>query len=124
MFLTKTNFVLLQSSNQIEVLTNYKNVHFKYLNVIDFSKNTPLESWLLSDKLAKSTYVTVHTSDVLRYLTLWKYGGIYFDFDVIVARRLESNSSFVCAEDEHIANGAILSFRGKNGRKIAEMCIE
>lgn len=124
MFLTKTNYVRLKSSLHTQVLTNYKNVRFKYLNVIDFSKNTPLESWLLTDKLAKSEFVISHTSDVLRYLTLWKHGGTYLDLDVIVVRRLESSSSFACSEDEDTVNSAILRLKGASGKKIARMCIE
>lgn len=124
MFLTKTNYVRLKSSLHTQVLTNYKNVRFKYLNVIDFSKNTPLESWLLTDKLAKSEFVISHTSDVLRYLTLWKHGGTYLDLDVIVVRRLESSSSFACSEDEDNVNSAILRLKGASGKKIARMCIE
>lgn len=123
MFLTKTNYARLKSSLQAQVLTNYKNVRFKYLNVIEYSKNTPLESWLLTDKLAKSDFVIPHTSDVLRYLTLWKHGGTYLDLDVIVVRRLESES-FACFEDEKIVNSAVLRLSGDIGKKIAEMCIE
>lgn len=123
MFLTKTNYVRLKSSLQAQVLTNYKNVRFKYLNVIEYARNTPLESWLLTDKLAKSEFVIPHTSDVLRYLTLWKHGGTYLDLDVIVVRRLDSKS-FACFEDENTVNSAILRLTGEDGRKIAGMCIE
>jgi lactosylceramide 4-alpha-galactosyltransferase len=31
-----------------------------------------------------------HLSDVLRLLTLWKYGGTYLDLDVIVQKQLDS----------------------------------
>lgn len=120
MFLSKTNFVRLKSSLLIEMLKKIKNVHFRYLNISEFARNTPLESWLQSDKLTKSKYLLSHTSDVLRYLTLWKFGGTYLDLDVIVVKSVKI-SNFACAEDNKVVNGAILGLDKQQGRKIAEM---
>lgn len=39
--------------------------------------------------MEKSTAPIVHMSDVLRFVTLWRYGGIYLDLDVIVLRNFD-----------------------------------
>lgn len=126
LFLTKAgaNHVRLKSSLLVESITNYENVRFKYLNIVDFSRNTPLESWLMTDKLGKSRYLISHTSDVLRFLTLWKFGGTYLDLDVIQVSQVDELTNYACAEDEDTINGAILSLDKGRGKEVAKYCIE
>jgi lactosylceramide 4-alpha-galactosyltransferase len=50
-----------------------------------FSK-TPLEKWDFGAAMASSSWPTEHSSDILRLLTLWKYGGTYLDLDVIILK--------------------------------------
>lgn len=59
----------------IDALLSYRNINFNYLDVMQYAQNTPLSEWIKSGELGKSTYVSSHTSDILRYLSLWKYGG-------------------------------------------------
>lgn len=120
MFVSKTRFVRLKHSLLIDMLTKYQNVHFKYLRIEHFAKNTPLESWFRAEELAKSKYEIAHTADILRLLTLWKYGGTYLDLDVIVAKGVKM-TNFACAEDNKVVNNAILSLDKRNGKKIAAM---
>ena len=42
-----------------------------------FARLTPLEGFFSSARLASTPHRTVHTSDALRYLLLYKYGGFY-----------------------------------------------
>lgn len=122
MFLTKTNVVRLNHSSLIDAITAYSNVHLRLLNLFEFSRNTPLETFIHTDKLDKSKFQVSHTSDVLRILTLWKYGGTYLDLDVIVLRNT-SQKNFACREDGKIINGAVLNLDTKSGKQISSMLI-
>ena len=63
----------------VDALLSYPNVHINHLNLTKYARNTPLEDWIKNDKLFRSHYVVIHTSDVLRLLSLYKYGGTYLD---------------------------------------------
>ena len=49
-----------------------------------FARLTPLEGFFSSARLASTPHRTVHTSDALRYLLLYKYGGFYLGKHKIV----------------------------------------
>lgn len=70
----------------IQALLTYPNIHFKHVNLERYVKNTPLEAWYRSGALKNSQWPTSHSSDVMRYLTLWKYSGTYLDLDVVVLK--------------------------------------
>ena len=63
----------------IDALLSYPNVHLNYLNITKYAENTPLEDWIKTDTLFRSQYVISHTSDVARFLSLFKYGGTHID---------------------------------------------
>lgn len=81
---------LKESSNTknvaVQALLTYPNIRFKHVNLERYVKNTPLEVWCKSEPLKKSLWPTSHASDVMRYLTLWKYSGTYLDLDVVVLK--------------------------------------
>ena len=52
-------------------------VNYFALDPDTFSQDTPLEGFFSSESLARTPHRTVHTSDALRYLLLYKYGGFY-----------------------------------------------
>jgi len=63
-------------------------------------------------------------SDMLRYLTLWKYGGIYLDLDVVVISSLENLTNFAGAEDwDDVAAGVMGFDTSELGRRIADACV-
>lgn len=75
--------------------------------------------------LEKSKYFTSHLSDVLRFLTLWKFGGIYLDMDMIVLKSLENfDANFACAESEVFVNAALLSLKGCKGMEFGEIFLK
>lgn len=69
-----------------EILKDYSNVKIRRIMINEYVKDTPLERWYASGILKSSYWPTSHMSDILRYLTLWKYGGIYLDLDVVVKK--------------------------------------
>jgi hypothetical protein len=62
----------LVDSKQIRTLKSFKNIHFVHLDLVKFSKTTPMGKWIESGKLLNSSFVLAHTSDALRILLLWK----------------------------------------------------
>ena len=53
---------------------------------------------IVLDRLMKSNYWISHLSDVLRYVLLYKFGGIYLDLDVMVLNGLQHYNNFVVTE--------------------------
>lgn len=121
-FLTPTHFVNLKNSTFVEILRQHRNVKLRFVNIKDFTKHTPLERWIQSDELSNSKYVVSHTSDVLRYLLLYKYSGLYLDMDVIVTSPYKhiNFENFACSEGDSYLNGAVLKLTSNSGRKLAE----
>lgn len=107
------------------LLTHYSNVHFYYLNITEYAKNTPIEEWILGGALWNSNYMISHTSDVLRYLSLWKYQGTYLDLDVVMLKPLaDMKPNFAGAESNKLIAAGIINFEGATGQMIADMCLE
>lgn len=67
-------------------------------------------------------YLTEHTSDLLRLLSVYRYGGIYLDIDVVVLRSLEYVPlNYVCAHDSSTLGNAVISLEARGaGHKIGE----
>lgn len=114
-----------ESDGLIRNLMSYSNIKLQYLNIKKFVQGTPVEKLWTDEKIYKSKYVLPHMSDILRYLTLWKYGGIYIDLDVIVTKNLDPlGTNFAGAQDADSLNSALIGFssRGK-GHQYANDCV-
>lgn len=68
------------------------------------------------------SYLTEHTSDLLRLLSVYRYGGIYLDIDVVVLRSLEYVPlNYVCAHDNSTLGNAVISLEPRGaGHEIGE----
>ncbi|XP_032663639.1 lactosylceramide 4-alpha-galactosyltransferase-like [Odontomachus brunneus] len=123
LFVSKAEF----SNNTQEIikhLLKYHNIKIRYIQPDNYMKNTPLEAWYAKGALKKSYWPYSHMSDILRYLTLWKYGGIYLDLDVVVTTSLEDLTNFAGAEDwDDVAAGVIGFDMSELGRRIADACV-
>ncbi|XP_070504100.1 alpha-1,4-N-acetylglucosaminyltransferase-like [Chironomus tepperi] len=118
-FPTPKDHVELDQTNLTEILLQIKNVYFVYQNIKNISKDTPMEDWIKTDELSNSKYIVAHTSDVLRYLLLYKYSGLYLDINVITTYPSAhiNLTNFACAESYKWLNGAVIKLTGKSGRK-------
>ncbi|KAH8263401.1 hypothetical protein KR044_008257, partial [Drosophila immigrans] len=107
----------------IEALQSYKNVHLRQLNIWRYAMGTPIEDWVNKGDLFESSFLTEHTSDLLRLMSLYRYGGIYMDIDVVVLRSMENLAlNYVGAEDAETLCNAVLSLGPKDkGHEIAEI---
>lgn len=109
----------------IELLKRYPNIHFRNNDVWKYAEDTPLDEWLKTGTLFESNYLFEHMSDVLRYLTLYKFGGIFMDLDVVVQQNFDHLGENFAGDDSVDAIGCgVLHFgTDKLGRKVAEHCL-
>jgi lactosylceramide 4-alpha-galactosyltransferase len=115
----------LKETTIIEALKEYKNIKISALNIDELSRGSPLEDFIKSKILLNSKYMVEHTSDVFRYLVLWKYGGVYMDMDMILQRSFyEFPTNFACLQQDNIINGAVLRFEGELGRELVEVMMK
>lgn len=83
------------------------NVQLHYINFHEFFRDTPLESW--SQLNFEHYNFRVHVSDAFRLAVVWKYGGIYIDFDFFVLHNLSSLRNMIAHEAyPGMVNGAFL----------------
>lgn len=47
------------------------------------------EQWIKEDRIFTANVYQTHMSDFLRLLPLYKFGGIYFDSDVIILKSVD-----------------------------------
>lgn len=74
------------SSEYVKTIFTYPNVKLWKLNIARHFSETPLEKWDFRAAIKSSEWPNEHSSDVLRFLTLWKYGGTYLDLDVVILK--------------------------------------
>lgn len=73
-------------SDILNVFSKYKNINLRYINFVKYAYDTPLQDFVASNTIFTSDWPVSHTSDLLRFLTLWKFGGTYLDLDVVLMK--------------------------------------
>ncbi|KAJ8728398.1 hypothetical protein PYW08_016783 [Mythimna loreyi] len=124
MFSSPVSQVLYQRSS-ITILRRFPNVKFARVHINEYARNTPLEAMVASAPFNRSLWQVEHTSDILRYLTLYKWGGVYLDTDVLVVKSLTPlGYNWVAKESDGIINAAVIAISlDQIGRKLAEALI-
>ncbi|KAH8353247.1 hypothetical protein KR084_009797 [Drosophila pseudotakahashii] len=114
-----------QPQTLVEAILSYGNVHLRRLNLGSYAAGTPMEEWLKDGRLSRSKYLFSHISDFLRYLTLYRYGGLYLDMDVVVLRNMEKvPPNYTGAESNtHLAAGVMSLADTGFGHEIAASCL-
>ncbi|KAH8262905.1 hypothetical protein KR044_001773, partial [Drosophila immigrans] len=109
----------------LDALRSYSNIHLRYLNIWRYAKDTPIEKWLKQGDLFHSEYLTEHMSDLLRLITLYRFGGIYMDLDVVVLRSLELLPlNFVGAHDNETLGNAVIGVEPRGvGHELTELLL-
>lgn len=110
----------------LKQLMSYSNIRIKYLNFDRYLSGSPIEELYDELKIEASFYARSHASDVLRYLTLWRYGGIYMDLDTVLIKSLENiQPNFAGREsDEDVAAGVLSFSHEGDGHKWARQTLE
>lgn len=78
---------------------NYPNLRLTSINLGDYVAGTLLERWYFCTEWYRGWFAISHLSDALRFLTLSKYGGYYFDLDIIHLRPVRAYRNFIVPED-------------------------
>ena len=107
------------------VVENYENVYVLHIDMDKLFIGSPLESFYQSGVLENSTFLSAHTSNIIRILAVWKYGGKYFDLDIVTIRNLTRINNYVIQEanftDNNVANGA---FAFQKHAKVGDLMLE
>jgi lactosylceramide 4-alpha-galactosyltransferase len=90
-----------------ELEKKYNNVHLISINLDDYMAGTALEHWYHCSDWRNGFYVN-NLSNGLRLLTLSKYGGYYFDLDIISVRPVTYYRNFVAAQDHNDVNNDVI----------------
>ncbi|XP_022228720.2 lactosylceramide 4-alpha-galactosyltransferase-like isoform X2 [Drosophila obscura] len=109
----------------VDALLNYSNVHLRRLNVWRYAAGTPIEEWLNAGKLFGSRFMVVHIADFLRYLTLFRYGGLYLDLDVVVLQNMEDMPPNYAGAESNLwlANGVMRFSHNGSGHDMVRACL-
>ncbi|KAK1304838.1 Uncharacterized protein QJS10_CPB11g01672 [Acorus calamus] len=93
-------------------------------NLDELLKDTPVHVFAsVWHEWRKTKHYPVHYSELIRLASLYKYGGVYLDADVIVLKSLHISKNYIGMEDQlseaPILNGAVMAFE-KNSSFILE----
>lgn len=106
----------------VSTLTYYDNVKLVRVLITDYADGTPLAS-----KVAhmSSDDLDIHISKIMKFLTLYKYGGIYLSLDVIVARRLDLWKNWAVKESPKTLSSDIFAFsKNTAGSSLAQEALK
>ena len=71
----------INATTMINLSKSYDNIRVRKIHFDGFFADTPLEHWYQCTDWNDNRFAVWDLSDALRLLTLFKYGGYYFDFD-------------------------------------------
>lgn len=117
LFLESTIYKLLKQKN---------NIHFYRVDIIDFVKDTPIENLLPTEiiKINKN-WCLESLAGMIKYLALYKYGGMYLDLDVITVKSFDSlPGNWVAKQDSNLYGSSAFALSSNGiGRTVAEHII-
>lgn len=112
--LMRSQYVHLQLGSY-KHLCIYSNVHFLHFNEADIYSGTALIRLTQIQRKEFLQYFTIsHMSDFLRTALLYKYGGIYFDLDVIPLKSFARFINAVGLETNDAVNVAVLALEKRH----------
>ncbi|KDR09060.1 hypothetical protein L798_00746, partial [Zootermopsis nevadensis] len=113
------------SPEYVKRLFKYPNIKIWKLDIPEFLSGTPLQDWNFKEYLETSNWPVEHSSDILRYVSLLKYGGTYLDLDVVIRKSLEKlGTNYLGKESSDSLSTCVLNFASEGiGRNVSEMCV-
>ena len=84
-FMTPSNGskIDIKATTMRGLVENYHNIRIRKLHFDGFFAGTPLERWYFCSDWNYGSFAVSHLSDAFRFLILFKYGGYYFDLDIV-----------------------------------------
>lgn len=91
-----------------KLIGKYSNIRLVSIDLEEYLAGSVLEQWYHCTDWRNGSFYVNNLSNALRLITLMKYGGYYFDLDIIFLHPITYYRNFVAAEDDiHLNNGAI-----------------
>ncbi|XP_065332859.1 lactosylceramide 4-alpha-galactosyltransferase-like [Cloeon dipterum] len=111
---------LSEDKQVLTLLRHHSNVQLLRIESTTFYANSPLQEWSNANRINTSVHPIEHASDILRVVTILKYGGVYLDLDFVIQQSLASLPpnwlSFEMGSE--VCNGA---FGFKKGHPMVQM---
>ena len=79
----------VKATTMHNLMENYSNIRFRKVHLDGFYAGTPLEQWYYCSDWNYSPFAFPHLSDSLRLVILFKYGGYYFDMEIMHLNPIE-----------------------------------
>ncbi|CAB3253067.1 unnamed protein product [Arctia plantaginis] len=119
LFFTKSISQYRLRNSILSTLLSLPNVKVARIHLEEYAKTTPLHGSLKESLHNKE--LNMEISDILKYLTVFKYGGTYLALDVLVTNPFrEYQANFVVKETNLKISTDVFSFSSNdNGRKLA-----
>lgn len=105
-----------------EVLATYPNVHVRNAGLWSYTAGTPAEQFVHGPELFTSDYLAVHMSDMMRLISVFRWGGTHIDLDFVLRRSMEQlPPNFAAYEAYEFVSNAVFNFASDGiGHLIAE----
>lgn len=109
----------------LEALSTYQNIHYRNTDWYNYATDTPAEKWVRSDRMLTTKHYMGHLSDFIRLLSIYKFGGIHLDLDVVVQTTLENlPPNFIGAQHYNEVQNSMFGFESRDvGHKIVELIL-
>lgn len=104
-----------------QLVQKYENIQFVPIDLDYYFNGTALANWYFRSPWREGPYHVSHLSDALRFLTLFKYGGYYFDLDVVQVKSVIDYRNFTGTEDGIVASAG--AFHVSYGHPLMEMAV-
>ncbi|KAE8604870.1 hypothetical protein XENTR_v10014868 [Xenopus tropicalis] len=95
-----------QAKKTFPSLSSFQNVYIFPLRMQELFKDTPLLKWFLKADPKKEKFWIHNLSDGCRMAMMWRYGGFYFDSDVISIRPIPE-INFLTAEHDQTSGSSV-----------------
>lgn len=92
------------------------------MDLWQYSIDTPVTDWVKTNKLFRSNFLYEHMSDYLRAVTLYKFGGLYMDLDIVVQKSLKDlGEDFIGDDWANVVAGGVMHLNNFGiGREVSE----
>jgi hypothetical protein len=103
----------------------FRNVRFRTIDISQFVQGTRVQRLYASGRITKSKFYLSHCSDMLRFLLVHKYGGIYFDQDVLSLKPIPdhlADANFLVEERDDILASAV--FKMNQGHQVIDTVLK
>ncbi|XP_026324846.1 uncharacterized protein LOC113233844 [Hyposmocoma kahamanoa] len=115
-----------QSTVNFTTLDTYGNIHLYRIHVKKFADGTPFQDFFNSNALDNSLHPVYHSAEILKYLTLYKWGGVYLDTNMMVSKPFDNLPlNWIAREnDDDLGTAAMALTKDNIGGLISKAVVE